>query len=70
MELPEHGTFRRYVATAMINFFAFYSLWELSFSFYQMAITGLLYLGPSLGYWGLYRHIGLIEYGHSILIEI
>lgn len=27
--LPEHGTFRRYVATAMVNFLVFYSLWEL-----------------------------------------
>jgi putative flippase GtrA len=27
--LPEHGTFRRYVATALVNFLVFYSLWEL-----------------------------------------
>lgn len=27
--LPEHGTFRRYIATAMVNFLVFYSLWEL-----------------------------------------
>ena len=26
--LPEHGTFRRYIATAMVNFLVFYSLWE------------------------------------------
>ena len=27
--LGEHGSFRRYVMTAMINFLAFYGLWEL-----------------------------------------
>ncbi len=27
--LGEHGSFRRYVMTAMVNFIAFYSLWEL-----------------------------------------
>ena len=26
--LGEHGSFRRYVMTAMVNFLAFYSLWE------------------------------------------
>ena len=27
--LGEHGSFRRYVMTAMVNFIVFYSLWEL-----------------------------------------
>jgi len=27
--LPPHGSLRRYIATAMINFLAFYGLWEL-----------------------------------------
>ena len=27
--LGEHGSFRRYVMTALVNFLAFYSLWEL-----------------------------------------
>ena len=38
--LPEHGTFRRYVATAMVNFLVFYSLWEL-----------FLFILPDVGVW-------------------
>jgi|TARA_B110000196_G_scaffold90583_1_gene78419 putative flippase GtrA len=29
MNLPEHGSFRRYVVTASVNFVIFYGLWEL-----------------------------------------
>ena len=40
MDLPEHGTFRRYVVTAMMNFAAFYTLWEL-----------FLFILPDGSYW-------------------
>lgn len=40
MDLPEHGTFRRYVVTAIINFLAFYSLWEF-----------FLFILPEGSYW-------------------
>ena len=38
--LGEHGSFRRYVMTAMVNFLAFYSLWEL-----------FVLILPDGGYW-------------------
>ena len=38
--LGEHGSFRRYVMTAMVNFLVFYSLWEL-----------FVLILPDGGYW-------------------
>ena len=38
--LPEHGTFRRYVITSMVNFLIFYTLWEI-----------LVFLLPNEEYW-------------------
>ncbi len=38
--LPEHGTFRRYVMTSMVNFLVFYTLWEI-----------LVFLLPNEEYW-------------------
>lgn len=38
--LGEHGSFRRYIMTAMINFLAFYTLWEL-----------FVFLFPDDNYW-------------------
>ena len=38
--LPEHGTFRRYVMTSMVNFLIFYALWEI-----------LVFLLPDEEYW-------------------
>ncbi len=38
--LPEHGTFRRYVITSMVNFLVFYTLWEI-----------LVFLLPNEEYW-------------------
>jgi len=38
--LPEHGTFRRYVMTSMVNFLIFYALWEI-----------LVFLLPNEEYW-------------------
>jgi len=37
---PEHGTFRRYVMTSMVNFLVFYTLWEI-----------LVFLLPNEEYW-------------------
>ena len=68
MDLPEHGTFRRYVVTAMMNFAAFYAFGNFSYSFCQTEVIGQLFPGLLLGFWALYRHIGLTESGHSIHI--
>tara|TARA_B100000674_G_scaffold190218_1_gene154910 strand:+ start:66 stop:485 length:420 start_codon:yes stop_codon:yes gene_type:complete len=38
--LPDHGTFRRYIMTAMVNFLAFYLIWEIC-----------VYLLPEDNYW-------------------
>lgn len=38
--LPEHGTFRRYVMTSMVNFLIFYTIWEI-----------LVFLLPNEEYW-------------------
>ena len=38
--IPEHGTFRRYVITSMVNFLVFYTLWEI-----------LVFLLPNEEYW-------------------
>ena len=65
----EHGSFPRYVMTAMVNFIAFYALWEI-FVFFLPDENYLAYccLGHTW-FLGSLQAIGLTEFGPLIHTE-